>query len=1272
MSRHTIVLRTDPIRTSVLVGLVWVCLLPWYTSPASAQTSGKIFLSADDLKRSNREITLLKNWKYHAGDNAEWADPKLDDSSWETVADTRLFPGQFPASGWEKIGWFRLHLSVDPALWNVPLALKMYHPGASEVYLNGERIYEFGNVGRSRGEEKAHLEQNVKVILFGAKTDHMIAVRYSSFSAETFNKLGLPVGFSVVLGDLNHSVEQRADHIRTFTDYQMFFAGVPIAFAILHLFLFLFNPRLRENLYYAIFTGSFAAFIFTNFQGRFLTDNPTQMGFNEAVRDLGRISEEILFVLRAWRVTVALTALSGTRFLYALFYSRLPRRFWAFLTGGVGLGIWAWYAPFAPWTYLNLFVLASVAEMLRIVVVATTQKKEGAWIISVGSLPLILGATYLILRNLNVIENIEGFSDVFYYGILAFLTSMSVYLSRNFARTEKNVERLEARTRRAQVEAALERVRAGALGMQKSEDISQAAAAVFQELGTLGFSLWRSGIGIVDEESETADLWVTTAKGARAKLRLSLSKHPVLRGLYEAWKRKETCHSFDLVPKRLVHYEVFFSYGFLYMSVPEPLSEEDLVIAQKFAEIFALAYARFLNLQRTEAQARQAVRQAAVDRVRAEALSMQKSEDIVQVLKALWTELRGLGMNFTLCSIDIFDAGKNTWSTQGLTYTALFDRVKISPTIRDAFEGVSYASTRATFEDVCWGKFGPLLRGQASVIWSDDTEEFRMKAIGHFRKVWKADVPDSFEAPRSGVGVAFSHGYVALQSEKPGNFSEQDAELLQEFAGAISVGYARFLDLQKVEAQARHAVRQAAVDRVRAEIATMQTSADLERITPLIWKELTDLGIPFFRCGVFIMDEGEKRVSVYLTNPHGTSLATLNLERDGHPFITPFINRVVDHWRAKKVYMEQWNQKTFLSYMQFLEGQGHIERERYLGAQTPPETLVLQFAPFVQGMLYVGSAAPLPEEDVDLIKDLANAFSVAYARYLDFQSLETQNRQLAKANREVQQANQAKSAFLANMSHELRTPLNSVIGMSDILMEKYFGDLTPKQVDYIKDIRESGQHLLSLINDILDLSKVEAGHSPLELSTVDLKPLLENSLTIVRERALKHGIALSCEVEDGLPEIVADERKVKQIVFNLLSNAVKFTPDGGRVGIRARLVHGQSETGKRRNGETERGERGGSPIPRLPASPALGWVEVVVVDTGIGIAPEDQEKVFGEFVQAEASLTKQYEGTGLGLALVKRFVEQHGGRVWLESEVGKGSRFYFTFPVEPKSETQSA
>jgi len=272
------------------------------------------------------------------------------------------------------------------------------------------------------------------------------------------------------------------------------------------------------------------------------------------------------------------------------------------------------------------------------------------------------------------------------------------------------------------------------------------------------------------------------------------------------------------------------------------------------------------------------------------------------------------------------------------------------------------------------------------------------------------------------------------------------------------------------------------------------------------------------------------------------------------------------------------------------------------------------------------AAEAFTDKEVSLIGTFADQAVIAIQNAHLFREIQEKSRQLEIAN-------QHKSDFLANMSHELRTPLNAIIGFSEVLLEKMFGEVNEKQLDYLQDIHSSGKHLLSLINDILDLSKIEAGRMDLDIAEFDLRSALQNAMTLVKERAQRHGIELNLEVDEAIGAFRADERKFKQIMLNLLSNAVKFTPEGGRIDVRAR--------------------------------PDGNAMEISVADTGVGIAADDQKSVFDEFKQVGRDYTKKAEGTGLGLALTKRFVELHGGAIRLESAPGKGSTFTVTIPTQP-------
>jgi signal transduction histidine kinase len=465
---------------------------------------------------------------------------------------------------------------------------------------------------------------------------------------------------------------------------------------------------------------------------------------------------------------------------------------------------------------------------------------------------------------------------------------------------------------------------------------------------------------------------------------------------------------------------------------------------------------------------------------------------------------------------------------------------------------------------------------------------------------------------REGVPI----GVIVVARAEPGPFSDTHIELLKTFAdqAVIAVENVRlFTELQARTGELRRSVEQLTA---LGEISrAVSSTLDVETVLTTIVSRASQLA-GASGCSIYEYDEAAEQFELRATHNYdaefveairatplrkGEGLMGRAAERR-EPLQVPDITAPGAYQSSVRDTLIRFGYGALLSVPLLRESQ-------------------------VIGSLSFTRKAPgaFPPELIDVLKNFATHSALAIQNARLFRKIE-------EKSRELEAASHHKSEFLANMSHELRTPLNAIIGFSEVLSEGMFGEINDKQTEYLRDILESGRHLLSLINDILDLSKIEAGHMELEATDFDLPAAVENALILVRERAGRRGITLERTVDERLGMIRADERKVKQVLLNLLSNALKFTPEGGRIDVRA-ATHGE-------------------------------MAEVSVTDTGVGIAPEDQEAVFEEFRQVGAA-DKKVEGTGLGLALSRKFIELHGGRIWVESQVGVGSTFTFTLPLQP-------
>ncbi len=409
------------------VGLIGLCLLALFQEPLRA--GEEVVISRDSLNPDLMEnpgmhlhFHLFDGWRYHPGDRAEWAAPSLDDSSWQTLNCLQFESETFSEIDWIGIGWFRLHLRVEPSLWNKSIGMLLMQTGASEIYLDGELIYSLGTVGTSLEEEKVELglESSAKMIpiRFSEQAEHVIAVRYSNFWGMDYKLLEYPRGFQLALSELSIGIANLTEIIRDLSIYQMLF-GVPLAFTLLHFLLFLFYPESKENLYYALFAASISALAFAPLQPPFV-----------AHPGLG-----VTFFL-IFKVSLVLTALFGIRFLYHIFFGALP--WFSRIPFGIGilLLLFSWAVPV---NYIFVYTLASYAEMLRIVFVAIRRKKEGARIIGLGCAVFTLACAYQVLFAVGILEQDTIFFP-YTFGIIALMISMSIHLARRFAQTNRDLQ----------------------------------------------------------------------------------------------------------------------------------------------------------------------------------------------------------------------------------------------------------------------------------------------------------------------------------------------------------------------------------------------------------------------------------------------------------------------------------------------------------------------------------------------------------------------------------------------------------------------------------------------------------------------------------------------------------------------------------------------------------------------------------------------------------------------------------------------------------------
>ncbi len=845
-----------------------------------------------------------------------------------------------------------------------------------------------------------------------------------------------------------------------------------------------------------------------------------------------------------------------------------------------------------------------------------------------------------------------------------------------------DLQKAEAQAREAQIEAALEKVRSTSLAIHQSDELEKVVVVLFDKLKDLGVPFDSAFIYLFDKSKRNIVAWVAS-KLLQAPIPVNMPydeeivNNPIIadlwyaiesgeHGLNKLYKEKdkddyyryEAKHNKLIIPDSITDFHLqaeswTTSFATEKNSIVgfdswqgQLTNNEDFQLLKRFAKVFEQAYIRFLDLQKAEAQAREAQIETALEKVRSRSLAMHKSDELQEVVTTVFERLKELNFELDSANIAVFKEGSRDFEywiaspSQNLSkgYHMPYVDLSLTKDLLFAWEnGKDFHAKIYSFEEKnVWFTYG--------------FKKTDFKYLPYDRKQFILDS----EAITLSIALTKNTG-VQINRYSRKMLSEKEIEILKRFSRVFEQAYTRFLDLQKAEAQAREAIKQASLDRVRGEIASMRSTEDLNLITPLVWKELLAMEVPFIRCGVFIVDESTHMIRAFLSAPDGRSLGVLNLPENSSDLTI----QIMDHWHQQKMYITHWNREQFLQNMQTIISLGQIqEATEYQGAASPPESLHLHFVYFNQGMLYVGNVERLSAESIESAQALADSFAIAFARYEDFKQLEAAKKSVdmtltelrATQSQLIQSEKMASLGELtAGIAHEIQNPLNFVNNFSEVsaeLMKEMVEEVDKGNTEEVKalandlvqnleKINHHGQRASAIVKGMLQHSRSSSGVK----EPTDINALCDEYLRLsyhgLRAKDKSFNAAFKTDFDSSLGKVNVISQDIGRVVLNLLTNAFYVVNEKKQMNI-----------------------SGYEPTVTVSTKKINDKIEIRVSDNGNGIPAKVLDKIFQPFFTTKPT----GQGTGLGLSLSYDIVKAHGGELKVETKEGEGSTFIITIP----------